>query len=193
MANVQVTISGIDKNGFVWQNVFYMLVAEGSHATNVVLHHACEWANDQLMDTLQAAMSFQNSIFDIAAKYVKPDSSYTIHKSLNLVGARESNADSGAIGGVIQWIPQDGPETGRQYITGVCVNDYQNDFIVDVYRGFLEDIIVAFMSLTGNDGLFDWIFVVYSKGDNVTPATTDPVVEGTVIGKAGVLSKRTRA
>jgi len=190
MVNIQVTISGTDFNGFVWQNVFYLTCNNGIanifdtlDATNTHVHGI-------LMTPLRNCMSNQNTILDISSRYVKPDSSYSISKVENSPGNRDALADSGAIAGKIQWLTLEGPETGRQYITGVCEDDYQNDFITDAYAALLDTLGTAFESLAGTVGGFTWDFVVYSKGD---VPTVDSIIGHVIYLKAGVLSKRIRA
>jgi hypothetical protein len=190
MKDIRITISGHDTNGYVSQNVFYLRATEGSHSTPVVLRAAMEFVNTKIMSELLDCMCFTHYIDDIAAKYVRPDSSYTLHKAINRPGTRELNEVSGAIGGVIQWIPTTGPETGRTYVPGVCEGDYANDFIDGSYLALLETLRDAFLTLTGTGSTIPFVFVVYNRG--ITP-TEDPIVDGVIANRAGVLSKRTRA
>lgn len=193
MKNIQVTISGVDFNGFVFQNVFYLESDPGIHNPAEHLKATCDWVDTTLLPDMLNAMVSQCTILDISSKYVKPDSSYSIHKSVNLPGERDLNQSTGATAGVIQWVPLVGPETGRQYISGVAEGDFVNDFISSAYLTLLEPLRDAFINLTGTDAPYTWVFVVYSKGDSVVPATTDPVIVGVVVNKCGVLSKRVRA
>lgn len=189
MVIVQVTVSGHDFNGFVWENVFYLQTEITPPSTADYLDNTLEWVHGTLITEMSLAMSSQNVITDIAAKLVNPGSSYTLHKTENINGARDVDQDSGAIAGVIKWYPAEGAQTGRNYITGVGEGDYLNDFIAGPYSALLDDLKDAFLNLSGTDFGTVWLFVIYNK----KTAATQAVIRGEVVNKCGVLSKRVRA
>lgn len=191
--NIAVTISGTDFNGFVWQNVFHLTSEQAALSIIEHLQATNEWVYLTIGTQLQGAMSEQVTILDVASRYVKPDSSYLVHKSVSDVGARAGVQQTGAAAGVIQWFPIDGPGTGRQYVSGCLDADFANDYISDDYIAILETLRDAFLNLTGTDGTSTWVFVLYSKGDDTTPPSTDPIVAGEPKNKIGILSKRVRA
>lgn len=186
--NVQAVISGIDKNGFVWQLVANMKFDTSTFSTSQALGLINQHVEDTVLDALQAAMADSSKILDISTKYVFPSISYSFHKPQNLSGIRTTAAASGATAGVIKWLPYSGSVTGRQYIPGVCEGDYVNDFITDAYSALLDDVAVAFKSLTGIVGGNQCTFVILTKKTG-----NGTVVAGYSVGlKVGVLSKRIR-
>jgi hypothetical protein len=189
MKAIQVTISGHDFNGFVWENVFHLAVDIDPPSAAAILTATNSWVETTLIPPLLAAMSNQCTILDIASKYVAPGSSYTLHKAQNSNGTRDLAQDSGAVAGRLAWYPSDGKVVGHQFISGVCEPDYSNDYISDAYKVLLEAVRDAFLLLSGTDGIFVWQFVLYSR----KTAGVVPIDAGEAMLRIGILSKRVRA
>lgn len=189
MRILQASISGRDFNGFVWQNVFCVTTTDDTALVPAVLTALNNKIDAAILPDMLAAMSDQCTVLDIASRIISAPSSYTIHKSENVAGDRVDPQDSGAIAGRIAWFPLTGAYVGHQYITGVCEDDFNNDFIAPAYEALLTTLLNTMRSLDGSDATWGWQLAIYNK----KLATAVPVAAGEVMVKAGILSKRIRA
>jgi len=186
---LQVTYSGKDSGGYVWQNVFHVEIEEGADNEAVYLSAVADVIDTAITDALAAAMADTCAIYDLATKVIFDVPSYSFHKVLNRVGDRDVNQDTGAIAGKIVWFPVAGNAVGHQFITGVCEGDYESDVIQGPYEILLAAVKDAFLTLNGTAAPYVPQLTIYNK---VTNAHQD-VASGAVLLSPCILSKRIRA
>lgn len=190
MARVlQTTISGVDANGYAWQNVLHFETVDESTPVNEQLVALNASITDNIIPAYKAASNEENQFFDVGSREITPTTSYTIHQPLAEVGDRAEVSNTGAVAGRIAFYPITGAYVGHIFITGVCSPDFVNDNISEDYLALLEDIRTALMLYTGETALGDFRLGIFNK----KLSTIVYVVASAVLGRIGVLSKRVRA
>lgn len=185
---VQMTISGIDGGGFVFQNVFHLQTPDTAADVPTLLAAACDEVNTNIMPPINAAMHTSAKILDIAAKVINPTTSYTIHKPVSLGGSRSGVASVGAVAGQLSFYPAAGTHVGRMFVMGGLIVDWVLDQIQSAYAGLLDNIAAALIAENGTAATYAWQFGIWNKS---TPAFL-PVVSSTHKLLPTTLNKRLR-
>jgi hypothetical protein len=186
---LQVTISGKDGGGYVWQNVFHVTSTDEIHSEHDILSALVDAVDDVVRPAMVFAMNESVTILDIAARLIGGAAGYTFHKPVSFDGSRGGDATAGAIAGKLAFYPETGAHIGHMFVAGVQADDYVNDSITDGYATLLRAIADALESFDGTDATYAWQFVIYNRKTLATIAVASAAALLTV----GVLSKRVRA
>jgi len=183
------TISGTDADGFIFETVFHIRTIDLTTEQFTVLDPLNQSIITEVIPTYQDTISDQYSLLDVSSKFVLPDTSYTLHAPIALVGTRDGNALPGATCGRIDWLPETGAYKGRQYIPGLIVGDTTNDRISATLEPLLDTLAGAFEFYDGTLDPYKFRLCIFDKSDGTNVA----VVGHQIAGPITTLNKRMRA
>jgi hypothetical protein len=185
---VQVTLSGKDAGGFVFQNVMHCTVDPGADDEPTVLADVCDTYEIALETPYKNAIPDSFKLFDLAARFIDGAGGFTFHKPLNIIGMRVENASAGALAARATFYPASGPHSGHMYIAGVVDGDVEDDLLTDAYIALVQDVVDGVVGIVGA-GAHAIQSCLYIKNG----ATTLAIVFGYVDVAVRSLSKRLRA
>ncbi len=189
MRVLEATISGIDTNGFVWENVFHVTSDNDAASEHDILANLGAYINTNLIPVYQAAMALTNKILAVGVRVISPTPSYTLTKNINVSGGRDIPSANGSMAGRIKFLPETGTATGRVYIAGLAVDDVEGDLLTPDYQSLLEDIADIFTGMDGTPVTDHWQLVIWNK----KLRTFVKVIADFIYAVVGVLSKRLKA
>lgn len=189
MRNLQLTISGHDAGGFVFQNVLNISTTDDMSPNKDVLTAILDEIDTVILPPYQAAMSTGSIILDTAARFNGLISSYTMHRPQDAGGARATMEYPGGVCSMLTWFPESGVHVGRMYVVGPINTDFQGDEISPTYLTLLEDLGDAFMTWDGTNATWGWQLLIV----NQTALTAEKAVSYAVRHRPTLLNKRIRA
>lgn len=185
----QVTISGKDGGGYLWQNVIHVRGSDTPPIPVSVYQALADFIDVGLVAAMTQAKADSNIILNIGVKEVLPGSSFTYNHPVNEPGTRSGVENVGAIAGKITEYPESGTVTGRMFVNGCLDSDFVNDTISTMYEPLLAEVADALNLIDGTDPGHAWELVIFNK---VTSAAV-VVDESATVSTPGVLSKRVRS
>jgi hypothetical protein len=185
----EVTISGRDAGGFVWQNVFHVNTDDTTSDLPTLLGALTEYIAGIIPTPLSEAMNSAALILDVAAREIQPSTSYTYHLPQNILGTRGDPASVGAVCGRINFLPATGTKQGRMFVPCGCDGDFVMDVITDDYLDLLNAVGDAYNGINGSEAPYGWQLVVYAK----EAETTVDVTAHSIAAYPTTLNKRIRA
>lgn len=186
--DIEVTISGRDKGGYVFENVVNLTTDDMAASVAAVLDAINQEVVTVIIPAYKAAMTAGCFLLDVASRMSGITPSYTLHTPINEEGARVGEANPGAIAGVINWLPATGVRIGRMFVPGNVVGDFVGDVIEAAYLALLQDLANAFTTWDGTPAIWAWQLKILNKTAN----TTVDVAGSTVRTRCTALNKRMR-
>lgn len=187
----QVTISGTDPGGFVWENVFHV---SGQLSTGKTVFGTAgdlaAFVAANVVPTQVDAMHVLSKVLAVSVRGVGADASFTNTKPVPTAGTRMGDASIGGVCGRIGFIPSDPPLVISSWFQ-CCglLTDYLNDVITGPYEGLLHDLAVALEGMNGSEPINIWQFCQYHKKSD----TSTPIVDDFVSPNPTLMNKRIRA
>lgn len=184
----QVTISGKDGGGFLWQNVIHIRGTVATTPTLADMKELADYVQGNLITPLRAAKAESNTMLNIGIKEVLPGSSFTFNRPMNEPGDRVGTENVGAVAGKITMYPETGAITGRIFINGCLDDDFDKDVIQPAYETLLDDVADALNLIDGSPITFLWELGIFNKDTSGFV----PVDGCATQQQPGILSKRVR-
>lgn len=172
MAIAEVTLSGTDVSGNVWENVIHFETDDTAGTQKELMDDLAQKVQDDLLDSYQAAMNENCIIRDIGVRILKPFPSYASHYPVNLPGSRSGKPAPGAVSLLLRLAAAVGTVLGGLYLVGLMDEDYDGDSPSETYLAFVAAIATALIGFNGTTGLYAWQIVNFAKESGIsTPFT----------------------
>lgn len=184
----QVTISGKDSGGYVWQNVIHVRGSDTPPIEVSVMSELASYILAGLCTAMAAAKADTNIVLNVGVKVVLPAASFTYNAPANMEGMRTGTENVGAIAGKITMYPTEGTATGRMFLNGCLDDDFDRDSISGAYLTLLNDVADALNLIDGSDVTHAWELGIFNKETSAFVS----VDECRSVATPGVLSKRVR-
>lgn len=184
----QVTISGKDSGGYVWQNVFHVRGTLAAAVTTADFQALVTFVTDELIPPMAAAKADSNVMLNIGVKQVLPVATYTYNSPINQAGDRSGTENLGAVAGKITMYPVSGAITGRMFLNGCLDTDFEADVIVTAYQTLLDGVADALNLFDGSPLSYLWELGIYNKETSGFVVVDECASQQ----RPGVLSKRVR-
>ena len=188
MRILQLSISGKDGGGYIWQNVQHFSTGDDDTAQNEVMNALLDAVEATILDPYSAVMNESSSILNIGARFISPTTSYTINRGENIVGINAGTPAIGALAGKIAFYAAVGANSGRIFVAGPTDESFTLDQATEAYLTLLQSLGDSFLTFNGITGPFSFGFGVWS----IDTADFTLTVAATAQSSPGVLSKRIR-
>jgi len=188
MRVIQLTISGKDAGGYIWQNVQHFQTSDDAATQTVLLNAFLDAAELALIDPYTACMNESCVILNLGARVINPTTSYTINRGHNDAGLQAGDPSVGALAGKIGFYPSAGADTSRIFVAGPTTDDFTNDAATDPYLTLLQALGDAFLTFDGTAMPYQFVFGIWSRDTSDFTAITGATAQSS----PGVLSKRVR-
>jgi len=189
MRDLQLTISGRDSGGFVFQNVLNLSTTDDVSPIKDVLTAILNEFDATILPEYTSCMSTGSHILNTGARMSGLTPSYTMNRPQTTIGSRGSPELPGGVASMITWYPENGTHTGRIFVVGPINTDYIDDQISSTLLTLLQDLGDAFMTWDGSDPTWGWQLLIV----NQTALTAEKVVSYAVRNRPTLLNKRIRA
>lgn len=161
----QVTISGRESGGFVWENVFHVTNSYGgTDSTFAQSGTLAALVAATIVPDYAASMASDATILAVSARAIDAVPSLTNVIPSVVPGTRGASGQVGSIAGRIVFIPTPGStRPSSMFCPGGMPGDFVNDQIQAPYLGFLNAVGDDFLLLDGSDVTYQWQLVQWHK------------------------------
>lgn len=188
MKIIEVTISGKDSGGYIFQNVSHYQT-DDTETTDATLLEAMNSAIvDNVITPYTNCMNSSSTILNVASRMKSPTPGFTINLPMNEPGTVEGDPAVGALCGKIGFYPDAGYRVGRMFVAGPVDQAFTDDQATSTYQGELQSLGDAFVGIMASIGTYHFQFGLWGKPLSGFVAFT----RSKAMGSPGVLSKRIR-